>query len=471
MVFSSLTFLFYFLPLTLLLSFARRSIKWRNGVLLGASLLFYAWGEPVWVLAMVGSTAVAFLCARKIVHTKKKRRRRLWMTLSVALSASILFVFKYSAFFVNSFMALFGASWRMTPLRLPIGISFYTFQVITYTVDVYRRKARAQKHFPRLMLYISCFPQLIAGPIVQYSDVADQLGKRRTTPDDFTEGMQRFVIGLGKKVIFANICGKALSSMPLAGSAAALSVGGAWYAAFLYTLQIYFDFSGYSDMAIGLGRILGFTYKENFLYPYSALSVRDFWRKWHVSLGSFFRDYIYIPLGGNRRGLKRTILNTMIVWMLTGLWHGASWSFVLWGLYYGVLLTLDLLFFKKVLPRLPRAVNWLITMALVMAGWVVFYYPALGDALTHLGAMIGLGASGAMDAESLRVIKTYSVFPFIAFIASLPVAPLIGRLANRIGLTGRRQEIARCVWLSLCLALSLLFLISQSYNPFIYFQF
>ncbi|MCI5546452.1 MAG: MBOAT family protein, partial [Clostridiales bacterium] len=398
MVFSSLTFLFYFLPLTLLLSFARRSIKWRNGVLLGASLLFYAWGEPVWVLAMVGSTAVAFLCARKIVHTKKKRRRRLWMTLSVALSASILFVFKYSAFFVNSFMALFGASWRMTPLRLPIGISFYTFQVITYTVDVYRRKARAQKHFPRLMLYISCFPQLIAGPIVQYSDVADQLGKRRTTPDDFAEGMQRFVIGLGKKVIFANICGKALSSMPLAGSAAALSVGGAWYAAFLYTLQIYFDFSGYSDMAIGLGRILGFTYKENFLYPYSALSVRDFWRKWHVSLGSFFRDYIYIPLGGNRRGLKRTILNTMIVWMLTGLWHGASWSFVLWGLYYGVLLTLDLLFFKKVLPRLPRAVNWLITMALVMAGWVVFYYPALGDALTHLGAMIGLGASGAMDA-------------------------------------------------------------------------
>ena len=244
MVFSSLTFLFYFLPLTLLLSFARTSIKWRNGVLLGASLLFYAWGEPVWVLAMVGSTAVAFLCARKIVHTKKKRRRRLWMTLSVALSASILFVFKYSAFFVNSFMALFGASWRMTPLRLPIGISFYTFQVITYTVDVYRRKARAQKHFPRLMLYISCFPQLIAGPIVQYSDVADQLGKRRTTPDDFAEGMQRFVIGLGKKVIFANICGKALSSMPLAGSAAALSVGGAWYAAFLYTLQIYFDFSG-----------------------------------------------------------------------------------------------------------------------------------------------------------------------------------------------------------------------------------
>ena len=471
MVFSSLTFLFYFLPLTLLLCFVRKDIKWRNGVLLAASLLFYAWGEPIWVLAMVGSTAVAFFCARKIVHTKKKRKRRLWMALSVSLSSAILFVFKYSAFFVNSLMALFGASWRMTALRLPVGISFYTFQVITYTVDVYRRKARAQKHFPRLMLYISCFPQLIAGPIVQYSDVADQLGKRQTTPDDFAAGMQRFVIGLSKKVIFANICGNALTGMPLSGSAAALSVGGAWYAAFLYTLQIYFDFSGYSDMAIGLGRILGFTYKENFLYPYAALSVRDFWRRWHVSLGSFFRDYVYIPLGGNRRGLKRTILNTLIVWMLTGLWHGASWSFVVWGLYYGVLLTLDLLFFKKVLPHLPKALNWLLTMVLVMIGWVVFYYSSLGDALTHLGAMFGIGASGVMDAESLRIIKTYSVFPLIAFIASLPVAPLIGRLAQRIGLTGRREEIVRCVALSLCLMLSLLFLVSQSYNPFIYFQF
>lgn len=359
----------------------------------------------------------------------------------------------------------------MTPLRLPIGISFYTFQVITYTVDVYRKKARAQKHFPRLMLYISCFPQLIAGPIVQYSDVADQLGRRQTTPDDFADGMQRFVIGLGKKVIFANICGKALTGMPLAGSAASLSIGGAWYAAFLYTLQIYFDFAGYSDMAIGLGRILGFTYKENFLYPYSALSVRDFWRKWHVSLGSFFRDYIYIPLGGNRRGLKRTIINTLIVWMLTGLWHGASWSFVVWGLYYGVLLTLDLLFFKKVLPRLPKAVNWLMTFILVMISWVIFYYPALGDALTHLGAMFGLNASGWMDSSSLRVIKTYSFFPLIAFVASLPVMPLIQRLLPHLGLSERRSEMVRMIGLTLCLALSLLFLISQSYNPFIYFQF
>ena len=469
MVFSSLTFLLFFFPLTLILCFARRNINWRNGVLLAASLIFYAWGEPVWVLAMVGSSAVNFLCAKKIVHTKVKRERKKWMILGVATSAAILFVFKYAAFFINSFLALFGAQARIPALELPIGISFYTFQVITYTVDVYRRKTRAQKYFSRLLLYVSCFPQLIAGPIVQYSDIASQIGKRETTPDGFSEGMQRFVIGLGKKVIFANICGAALSSMPLAGGGAALSVGGAWYAAFLYTLQIYFDFSGYSDMAIGIGRILGFSYKENFMYPYASKSVREFWRRWHISLGSFFRDYVYIPLGGNRKGLKRTILNTLIVWMLTGLWHGANWTFVTWGLFYGLLLTLDLLFLRKVTDRLPAAVNWAVTMALVMVGWVIFYYPSLSQAFEHIGAMFGAGASSLMDAASLRVIKTYSFFPLIAFVASLPVAPLIGKWAS--ALPERRAEAGRVLWLSACLVLSVLFLVGQSYNPFIYFQF
>ena len=469
MVFSSLTFLFFFFPITLILCFARRSIKWRNGVLLAASLIFYAWGEPVWVLAMIGSSLVNFICAKKIVHTKVKRERKMWMIIGVATSAAILFVFKYAAFFANSFLALFGVQARVPALELPIGISFYTFQVITYTVDVYRRKTRAQKYFSRLLLYVSCFPQLIAGPIVQYSDIAAQIGRRESTPDGFAEGMQRFVIGLGKKVIFANICGSALSSMPLAGGGAALSVGGAWYAAFLYTLQIYFDFSGYSDMAIGIGRILGFSYKENFNYPYASKSVREFWRRWHISLGSFFRDYVYIPLGGNRRGLQRTILNTMVVWMLTGLWHGANWTFVTWGLFYGALLTLDLLFMRRVIERLPAAVNWVITMALVMIGWVIFYYPSLGMAFTHIGAMFGAGASGLMDAASLRIIKTYSVFPLIAFVASLPVAPLIEKRAS--ALLGRRVEAGRVIWLSACLVLSVLFLVGQSYNPFIYFQF
>ena len=471
MVFSSLTFLFFFFPLTLIVCFAGRSIRWRNNVLLAASLIFYAWGEPVWVLAMIGSSAVNFFCAKKIVHTRVKRTRRLWMIAGVATSAALLFVFKYAAFFANTFLALVGAKTRVPALTLPIGISFYTFQVITYTVDVYRRKTRAQKYFSRLLLYVSCFPQLIAGPIVQYSDIAAQIGRRETTPEGFSQGMQRFVIGLGKKVIFANICGAALSAMPLAGSGTALSVGGAWYAAFLYTLQIYFDFSGYSDMAIGIGRILGFSYKENFMYPYASKSVREFWRRWHISLGSFFRDYVYIPLGGNRRGRNRTILNTLVVWMLTGLWHGANWTFIAWGLFYGILLTLDLLFLRKVIDRLPAAVNWLLTMGLVIISWVIFYYPTLGQAVTHIGAMFGLGAAGLMDAVALRVVKTYSVFPVIAFIASLPVAPLVNRVAPAVALTGRRMEIARAAWLSVCLLLSVLFLVGQSYNPFIYFQF
>ena len=455
MVFSSLTFLLLFFPLTLILCFARKDINWRNGVLLVASLIFYAWGEPVWVLAMVASTAVNYYCARRMVKIKKKALRRQWMILGVAVSAAILFVFKYSAFFINALLALVGVRTRLTGFELPIGISFYTFQVITYTVDVYRGKTKAQKSFSRLLLYVSCFPQLIAGPIVQYADVAEQIGSRESTPEGFVEGMQRFVVGLGKKVIFANVCGAALQKMPLAGSGAALSVMGAWYAAFLYTLQIYFDFSGYSDMAIGMGRILGFHYKENFDHPYASRSVREFWRRWHISLGSFFRDYVYIPLGGNRRGLKRTILNTLIVW----------------GLYFGVLLTIDLLLGRDVTEKIPAVVGWPVTMALVVISWVIFYYPTLGQALTHIGAMFGIGASGGLDAASSLVMRTYSIFPLIAFIASLPVAQAFRERMKALRVGGPRAEALKLAALTGVFALSVLMLVGQSYNPFIYFQF
>ena len=471
MVFSSLTFLLYFLPIVLILYFVRRDIRWRNGVLLVASLFFYAWGEPIWIVAMVASTAVNYYCARRMVRVKGKRERRRWMILGVGVSGLLLFIFKYASFFINSVLGLVSPSLKVPVLELPIGISFYTFQVITYTVDVYRKKERPQRHFTRLLLYVSCFPQLIAGPIVQYGDIADQIGQRESTPEGFSAGMQRFVIGLGKKVIFANICGSALSSMPLAGGGAQLSVLGAWYAAFLYTLQIYFDFSGYSDMAIGLGRILGFTYKENFNYPYASTSVREFWRRWHISLGSFFRDYIYIPLGGNRRGLKRTVFNTLVVWTLTGLWHGANWTFLLWGFYYGALLTIDLLGGKKIIAVLPKAINWILTMALVIISWVIFYYGSLTQAFEHIGAMFGIGSCGLIDAASLMIIKTYSIFPLIAFIASLPVAQWAQRMLQRIGLRDRGMERARVAWLSTCLVLSVLFLVGQTYNPFIYFQF
>ena len=470
MVFSSLTFLLIFFPLTLILYFARTDIRWRNSVLLVASLIFYAWGRPVWVLAMVGSAAVNYICCRRMSEARKKRVRRRWMILGVGAAAGLLFVFKYAAFFINSALGLFGAPDRLTGFELPIGISFYTFQIITYTVDVYRGRAKPQKRFSRLLLYVACFPQLIAGPIVQYPDVAAQLKKRQSTPDGFAQGMSRFVVGLGKKVIFANICGKALTSMPLAG-AAPLSTLGAWYAAALYTLQIYFDFSGYSDMAIGMGRILGFDYKENFDHPYAARSVREFWRRWHISLGSFFREYVYIPLGGNRKGLGRTILNTLIVWGLTGLWHGANWTFIVWGLYFGLLLTLDLLLGKKVASSIPAFVGWPVTMVLVIISWVIFYYPTLGQALTHVGAMFGVGSVGALDPQSLRVIKTYTLFPLIAFIASLPVGPAFARRLRAAGAGGRTYEVLSVIFLSATLALSVLLLVGQSYNPFIYFQF
>ena len=470
MVFSSLSFLLYFFPIVLLLYFIRKDIKWKNGVLLAASLFFYAWGEPIWIIAMLVSTAVNYWAAIMIAKNKKRpKARKRWMILGVAISAAFLFVFKYAAFIVNSTFGLISPALKIPVLELPIGISFYTFQVITYTVDVYRRKQKVQKNFARLLLYVCCFPQLIAGPIVQYNDIAAQLTKRQSTPDGFSQGFERFIIGLGKKVIFANICGSALTQMPLAGGEAVMSVAGAWYAAFLYTLQIYFDFSGYSDMAIGIGKIIGFDYKENFDHPYASFSVREFWRRWHISLGAFFRDYVYIPLGGNRKGLKRTVINTLIVWSLTGFWHGAAWTFLVWGAYYGIILTIDLLGGKKITAALPKPVNWLITMVLVIISWVIFYYPTLGQAFTHIGAMFGVGVKW-IDGVSVQIIKTYSFFPLIAFIGSLPVANTIKRIFGE-RVNGKVMNVFRLGWMTACLILSVFYLVGQSYNPFIYFQF
>ena len=466
MVFSSLTFLLLFLPLLYALYFARTSVKWRNGVLLVMSLLFYGWGEPVWILAMILSTAVNFFCARAIARREEGAARKLILALGVVASLSFLVYFKYSAFLANSVAALLSLSWRMDTPRLPIGISFYTFQILTYTVDVYRGKAPAQKSPLRLLLYISCFPQLIAGPIVQYGDVENQLGERSVTPGAFTEGMERFIKGLAKKVLLANVCGAALEELTLAGTGEPLSLLGAWLAAFLYTLQIYFDFSAYSDMAIGLGKTLGFTYKENFVFPYASLSVTEFWRRWHISLGSFFRDYVYIPLGGNRRGTARTVLNLLIVWGLTGLWHGAAWNFVLWGLYFGVLLILERFVFKPILEKTPGAVRWLLTFVIAVIGWVIFYYtdlPALGQ---HLCALFGVGISGLSDAAAAAVVRKYTVYPLVAWLLSLPVVPAVAaKLSPRL-----RSALALVLSVAL-LGASLLFLVGQSYNPFIYFRF
>lgn len=471
MVFSSLTFLCLFLPSLLLLYYPCRNIRWRNGVLVVFSLLFYGWGEPVLILGMLFSTAVNYLAARAIFSTENNGKRKLYLVIGVIASVVFLFYFKYAAFLLNSFTALLGMEYRMTVPELPIGISFYTFQILTYTVDVYRGKAPMLKNPMKLLLYISCFPQLIAGPIVQYADVADQLDERRISTDDFSAGMRRFAVGLAKKILLANICGAALEETALATGADPMSVIGAWLSIFLYTLQIYFDFSAYSDMAIGLGRLLGFTYKENFNFPYISRSITEFWRRWHISLSSFFRDYIYIPLGGNRRGDKRTALNMLIVWALTGLWHGASWNFVAWGAYYGILLLLERFVLKAALDRLPQLLRWLLTFVLVMIGWVLFYYTDFAALLRHLGAMFGLGGVTFIDPRAVAVLRKYTLYPLLAFLMSLPVIPALDRkLSSRFGKCSVYTGFKTCLSASLLL-LSVLFLVGQTYNPFIYFRF
>ena len=478
MVFSSMTFLVLFLPLLLLLYFIIPDGRWRNAVLLCASLLFYGWGEPLWIFAMIFSTAVNYVCARILSGTDNPAVRRAALWVGVIISLAFLFYFKYAAFLLNSVGALFGSGPIMTAPRLPIGISFYTFQVLTYTVDVYRGKSPVQRSFARLLLYVSCFPQLIAGPIVQYSDVAQQLRHRRTSSRGFVLGFRRFAVGLFKKVLLANLCGMILERTALAGSGAAMSLLGAWYSALLYTLQIYYDFSAYSDMAIGLGKILGFTYKENFNYPYVSRSITEFWRRWHISLGSFFRDYVYIPLGGNRAGAARTARNMLIVWLLTGLWHGASWNFLVWGLYYGALLLLERFVLSRVLEKLPGALRWVLTMLLVVVGWVIFYYTDLANVGTHLLAMVGLGRTGGayvrlpLTDEKLRsVLRIYSWLPALAFVLAFPILPALKRrLKSGRGLR-HLEEGAANLGCAALLGLSVLFLIGQSYNPFIYFRF
>ena len=471
MTFSSLTFTTLFFPAVLILYFICTDLRWRNGVLLVASLIFYSWGEPIWVLAMIGSTAINYVAAMLIDRASSPGLRKTALVVGAAASLAVLFYFKYAAFLVNSVTSLFGVSFSIPVLELPIGISFYTFQVLTYTVDVYRDKSPVQRDPFKLMLYVSCFPQLIAGPIVQYSDVAVMLDERESTLDGFTEGMKRFAVGLSKKVLLANVCGLIIEELPSAAGASGMSVLGAWYISVLYSLQLYFDFSGYSDMAIGMGRIFGFTYKENFNYPYISKSASEFWHRWHISLGSFFRDYVYIPLGGNRRGRARTALNLAIVWALTGLWHGASWNFVIWGLYYGVLIILEKLVIADFREKLPGAAQHIAALFLIVVGWTVFYYTDMGCLGKHLGAMFGIGAAGLSDPVTMAVIRKYTVLPLIAAIASLPILPQLKAWLGKHEKLEGAADIVSLVCLTALMLLSMIFIVGQSYNPFIYFRF
>ena len=477
MVFSSTTFLFLFLPLLFLLYFIRKDIRWRNGVLLVFSLLFYSVGEPVWVVGMIVVTLANWALSLAIHRERQDSVKKMMLALAVVISLVLLVWFKYSAFLVNTVAALAGSQYRMAEQHLPIGISFYTFQVLTYTVDVYRKKAAPQKSFFRTLLYISCFPQLIAGPIVQYADIADALSERKSTPVAFYKGMRRFVIGLSKKVLLANLCGQMLETTQLAGSGADMSFFGAWFSALLYAMQLYFDFSAYSDMAIGLGKIFGFKYKENFNYPYISASITEFWRRWHMSLSGFFRDYVYIPLGGNRKGTGRTILNMAIVWSLTGLWHGASWNFVLWGVYYFILLVVERFVLGKALERIPAVIRHAVTILFVLIGWVIFYYTDFAALTEHFLALFGLSRQNGLhliplwNEKLIFALKQYTVLPLLMAAACLPVLPKLQEWFSKSEKRERIGNVLASVAATGLLILSVVFLLGQTYNPFIYFRF
>ena len=461
MVFSDTIFLFFFLPAVLLclkLSPRRR----RNAVLLCFSLLFYAWGEPVYVFLMLAVIAVNYLAGLALARfpaAEKPRGRKTVLVLAVAANLAVLGYFKYAGFFAECFNTLTGSALAVPRIVLPIGISFYTFQSMSYVIDVYRGQVEPQRSPLLFGTYVSLFPQLIAGPIVRYRDIERQLADRETSTDSFAEGVLRFVYGLAKKVLLANQMGL-LADRMLLSETGTLS---AWAGMAAYTLQIYFDFSGYSDMAIVLGRMLGFTFKENFNYPYVSRSVTEFWQRWHMSLSSWFKEYVYIPLGGNRRGPARQCLNLLIVWCLTGLWHGASMNFVLWGLYYALLLILEKLLFGRLLARLPGILQHLVTLLIVAFGWGIFYFTDMGLWGAFVGRLFSLRADSA---EALRFLRAY--LP-IGLVACATATELPKRLLEKLrgGLLAPLELPLQAVLFVLCTAA----LVSQSYNPFIYFRF
>lgn len=466
MVFSSTIFLCVYLPLVLL-GYYICPKKGKNLFLLIVSLIFYAWGEPKYVFLMIFSILVNYVFGLLMdKHRENKKRLKLMLVISVIIDLGLLSVFKYTDFIITNINSAFGAGFDLLNIALPIGISFYTFQAMSYTIDVYRDDVRVQRNLIDFGMYITMFPQLIAGPIVRYSDVQDQLAERNVTAADFSEGIMRFVVGLGKKVLLANQMGAVWTQIyALGGDISALM---AWTGAAAYTFQIYFDFSGYSDMAIGLGRMFGFKFPENFRYPYESVSITDFWRRWHITLSTWFKEYLYIPLGGNRRGLARQALNLLIVWTLTGFWHGAGWNFVMWGLYYFAILFIEKLFLLKALDKLPRLFRHAYALLLIVIGWVIFASDDVSVMLPYLGSMFG--ANGALGGMDVYTLLTRAALMVICCVAST-------ELPKRLFVTaaGKMNEKAaftvKSVLTLALLALSVVFLIGDSYNPFLYFRF
>ena len=460
MLFSSIPFLYYFLPAVLIVYFLVPQ-RAKNAVLLLSSLIFYGWGEPKYVILMVVTIAAFYCYGLAIGNAKGEIARKVWLTAAVITGVALLGVFKYADFFIGNFNAVTGLGLPLLKLALPIGISFYTFQCMSYAVDVYRGTAEAQKNPIHFGAYVALFPQLIAGPIVRYVDVARELEARHTGWEDACDGIRRFLVGLGKKILLANQLGQLTEIFRDSGEKSVLFY---WMYAVAFTLHIYFDFSGYSDMAIGLGRIFGFHFSENFNYPYLSQSVTEFWRRWHMSLGSWFRDYVYIPLGGNRVGKARWMFNILVVWMLTGLWHGASWNFVLWGLMFAALLLVEK--WVPVLDKLPVVLRRCYVLLAVVISFVLFNAENLAQAGSDLMGMFGFGGVPLANEVSWYYLRSYGVIFLLGIIGSTPVVKnLAGRLPEKVAAV--LEPIVLTGLLLVCTA----YLVDGSFNPFLYFRF
>ena len=474
MVFSSLLFLFYFLAAVLLLYFLVPK-KLKNALLLAVSLFFYAWGEPVYVVIMIAVIVADYVLGR-IIQSKKDagniRAARITLIVAVVLNLATLGFFKYANFLIGNLNAIPGVSIPLLELALPIGISFYTFQSLSYVIDVYRGDVQAQRNIVSFGTYVALFPQLIAGPIVQYKTIDQQLNNRTESFDLFEDGVRRFVTGLGKKVLLANTAGVVWSQIS-ALAPDEVPVLTAWIGILAYTFQIYFDFSGYSDMAIGLGKMFGFTFLENFNYPYMSKSITEFWRRWHISLSTWFRDYVYIPLGGNRKGLPLQIRNILVVWLLTGIWHGASWNFVVWGLFFGVLLMAEKLFLLKWLQKAPGIVARIYTMLMVILSWALFAFDSLPAGLSFIGSMFGAHGAGLFDTRSLYLLLTNGLLLLVCAVGCTNWPKrAVARLENgRLASHSAVSTAGAGVVLLAISVLSVAYLVDASYNPFLYFRF
>ena len=468
MLFSSIVFLFTFLPAVMILYYLL-PVRFRNVILLLASLVFYAWGEPVYLFLMLLSILFNYFSGLDIARNlQDKRAAKRSLVFNLIINLAVLGFFKYEGFVLDTLNGIFPVHISYHALPLPIGISFYAFQILSYIIDVYRGNVKVQTNLPNFALYVTMFPQLIAGPIVQYADVDEQLASREVSRTKFGEGSMYFIRGLAKKVLLANTSGMIFTEV--SGLAKGnIAVMTAWLGAFAYMFQIYFDFSGYSDMAIGLGKMFGFEFNMNFNYPYVAKSITEFWRRWHISLSSWFRDYVYIPLGGNRVSKIKHIRNLLIVWFLTGLWHGAAWNFVAWGLYYGVILIIEKYLLSPVLDRLPDIVRHIYSIVLVVIGWVLFFSSSFGQAADYIRVMFGAGAHGFADRESMYLLTSNLILWLILIFGSTPLVHF--RYEHMLRTKKWNTTIINSVVYAALFIVCIAYLVTETYNPFLYFRF